>query len=336
MNINHRRTMRSFPRVRGLSLIELMIALVLGLLVVLAAIGIFTANRATYRATESLGRVQENARTAFELMARDLREAGGNPCVHGLPIVNVLNGSAANWWTNLNTWGNSVRGFDDTQAFPNAGFGTGAGNRLTGTDAVQLLSGDDSVATISSHNTAGSQFTLNTSTHGFSSGDLLMACNSRQASVFQASTVSSNTVSHAAGGTSPGNCTAGLGLPAGCSGAVFEFSAPNSVMVRLHATRWYIANNGRGTRSLYQIRLAGGNASNPEEVAEGVQDMRLTYLMRDGTTYLTATQVDASAKGWADVIAVRVELTLEGPERTGGQPITREMIHVASLRNRNA
>ena len=67
---------RPAPRaaVRGLSLIELMIAMMLGLLVVASASAIFLSNRQTYRATEGLGRVQESGRMAFELMARDLRE----------------------------------------------------------------------------------------------------------------------------------------------------------------------------------------------------------------------------------------------------------------------
>ena len=53
---------------RGFSLIEMMIAMVLGLLVVGAAIGIFVSNQQAYRATEGLGRVQENVRMAFEMM----------------------------------------------------------------------------------------------------------------------------------------------------------------------------------------------------------------------------------------------------------------------------
>ena len=60
--------------VRGLTLVELMIAMMLGLLVVGSATAIFISNRQTYRATEGLGRVQENGRMAFELMARDLRD----------------------------------------------------------------------------------------------------------------------------------------------------------------------------------------------------------------------------------------------------------------------
>lgn len=61
---------------RGFSLVELMIAIVLGLVVMGGVISIFVANRQAFRVSENMAHVQENARVAFELLARDLREAG--------------------------------------------------------------------------------------------------------------------------------------------------------------------------------------------------------------------------------------------------------------------
>lgn len=331
---------RPFARnVRGFSLIELMVSLVVGLLVLAAAIGIFLSNRQAYRATEGLSHVQENVRTAFELMSRDIREAGGNPCVNNLPIANVINAPADRWWTDLQNWGTAVRGYGSAEAFPDAAFGTGAAQRLANTDAIQLLSGDDVVATISAHDPGGASFTLNTNVAdlGFGVGDLMLACNSRQASLFQASGVGGTAVSHAAGGT-PGNCTSNLGLigEGGSCGdrPVFTYAAPNSVLVRMHATRWYVANNGRGRSSLYQSRTTGAAISN-EEVIEGVTDMDITYLMRGGTVYVDAATVGAA---WGDVIAARVVLTLESPENVAvtGDRLTRQLIQVTALRNRNS
>ena len=324
-----------FPqRMGGLSLIELMVAMVLGLLVVGAAIGIFLSNRQTYRATENLGRVQESARTSYEMVARDIREAAGNPCVNNVPVVNVINGAAGNWWTNLTTWGDAFRGFADDENLPGGpGFGTATGERLAGTEAVQLLSAEDNVVTISAHNTAGAEFTVNTAGHGFSAGDLAMACNARQASIFQVSSVVGTAIGHGTGGT-PGNCTSGLGLPLNCgAGTVFEYAAPNSVLVGLNASRWLVANNPAGNPALYQVRMVAG-APQMQEIVEGVTDMTVTYLLNDGDQYVAAATVGTR---WPDVVAARIELTLESPDRVGtdGNPITRQVIQVSSLRNRN-
>lgn len=96
MNRPNRSPMRR--RMQGMTLVELMIAITLGLLVMGAAIGIFISNRQVYRAAENLNRVQEGGRVSFELMARDIREAAGNPCVNNVPLVNVVNGGTGNWW----------------------------------------------------------------------------------------------------------------------------------------------------------------------------------------------------------------------------------------------
>ena len=67
-------------RVGGFSLVELMTAMLLSLLLMAAAVSVLVTNKRTYSSTEGLGHIQENARIAFELMSRDIREAGGNPC----------------------------------------------------------------------------------------------------------------------------------------------------------------------------------------------------------------------------------------------------------------
>ena len=67
----------TFHAVRGFSLVELMIALALGLFLTGVAITVVINNRQTFRLAENQARMQENARAAFEMMARDLRAAGG-------------------------------------------------------------------------------------------------------------------------------------------------------------------------------------------------------------------------------------------------------------------
>lgn len=336
MNLHRTHSLRSRRLVRGVTLIELMIALVLGLLVVGAAIGIFVSNRQAFRATENLSRVQENARVAYELMAREVREAGGNPCSRSVPVVNVLNNSTA-WGVN---WTDGVRGYNDADVFSQAAIGTAPGTRVAGTDAIELRSGASGEVTVTDHKPTSAQFKVSTNNHGLSDGDIVMVCDFVQASIFQITNAQNginNTVVHNSGTGTPGNCSKGLGWanPPKCTtnGTPYAYG-PNSIIARLRATGWYIGNNSRGGRSLYQTNGQGVNASIPQEITEGVQNMQIQYLVPGAADY-----VDASAGiNWGQVSAVRIVLTLQGSENVGvdGNPITREVAHVVTLRNRNS
>jgi type IV pilus assembly protein PilW len=70
----------STTRQTGLSLIELMVALLLSGLLLLGLIQIFSASRASYSLAQGAARVQESSRFAFDYLQRDLREAGHFGC----------------------------------------------------------------------------------------------------------------------------------------------------------------------------------------------------------------------------------------------------------------
>ncbi len=61
---------------RGLSLVELMIATVIGLMLMNAVIDIMLNSRQTSRMMEGLSRTQENGRFALDIFSRDIRMAG--------------------------------------------------------------------------------------------------------------------------------------------------------------------------------------------------------------------------------------------------------------------
>lgn len=63
-------------RMTGFSIIELMVALVLGLLVAIAAATVFVQGKRSYGQNEQLSRTQENGRFAVKLLQRDLSMAG--------------------------------------------------------------------------------------------------------------------------------------------------------------------------------------------------------------------------------------------------------------------
>lgn len=297
-------------RQRGLSLVELMIAMLLGLLVVGAAIGIFLSNRQTYRTTESLGEVQESLQTAFELMARDIREAGENPCDVNLPVANVITGATGNWWTN---WAIPLTGFDDG----------GLSSSVSGTDAIRILAPGDVLANVSSH--SGTVLTVDDASD-FSTGQTMMVCDTAQLAIFKAGSVSSGSIDHAA---SAGNCSDSLYVkPAACSAVPYVYPR-NALVSRLVGTQWFIADNGRGGHSLYR----SVDGATKEKMVEGIDDMQISYLQGStATDYVAASSVSS----WNAVTAVRIKLTARSSESTGtdNQPLERSLEHVVTLRSR--
>ena len=60
----------------GMTLIELMIALAIGSFLLLGAVTVFVQSRTTFRVSESISRLQENARFALDRLEADVRMAG--------------------------------------------------------------------------------------------------------------------------------------------------------------------------------------------------------------------------------------------------------------------
>jgi type IV pilus assembly protein PilW len=314
---------------RGFSLVELMVALVLGLLVIGGVGGVFLSQRELYRQNENLARMQENARYAFEVMARSLREAGGNLC-GASNVANVLNNS--DWWAK---WRKSeskssqdIHGYEgNDDSFPKA-FGTGRAERVSGTDAVVVWSGTlNEGVVITQHDPTSAEFKFNPPQHGLEDGDIVMACdNNDRAAIFQVTNVdSSNGTINAS--VSPGilHCSPPPDDP-----------RPYCFISKLAAYAWYIGYNGHGGRSLYRLRIG---KKEPEEVAEGVSNLKIQYLTRDAACYVDADKDcagDEKKTDWTQVVAVRLEFTLQPLENvaTGGGALQRTWNTVVTLRNR--
>jgi type IV pilus assembly protein PilW len=74
-------TLRLHPQ-RGLSLIELMIAMSISALLILGLIEIFSSTRSAFAASEALARTQENSRFAMDYLRRDVRMGGHLGCMN--------------------------------------------------------------------------------------------------------------------------------------------------------------------------------------------------------------------------------------------------------------
>ena len=330
---------------RGFGLVELMVSLVLGMIVVGGALVLLLSTRQATGNTENLSRVQDSVRTSFEMMTREVREAGASPCDSKAPkrdrVSNVLNnaqGANPTWWATRNE---PVLGVDGATVFPAAATGAAVTERVNGTDAVIVryaVTYENLV--ITDHDWPTTLFTTNVAAHGIPVGELVMVCNYNQAAIMSVSAVdlALGTFTHAASAAVAGNCSAGLGLPTTCTaiGVPYRFLSAHlapPLVGRFVAVGWYIGNNGRpetGGRSLYRVTRNG-----TEEVAEGVRDMQLSYLVDGAADYATASAL--AANQWEDVTAVRFDLAFESPDSginaATGQRLVRNVSYTANLRN---
>lgn len=283
LHVNARNAAR---REAGFGLIELMIAMVLGLIVIGAAFAIFMSSQNTYRSNEDLSRIQESARAAFELMSRDIRAAGGSACSN----FSVVEGSGA-----------VVNRFRDAAVTGDA-------------DSLRVVSGDDaaySVVASTSTSVTLDADEIDAADDVFEVDDFILLCNARKTHVVQATGVSGLTVSFAT-------------LPGGYNPTADEFAPPGAVVLaRLRDVNWFVQANDRGGDSLFVSRMGG----DPEEVAEGVQSLSFTYLETGSNDYV-ATPAD-----WRNVIAVRMNMTLQGVS-ADGESLTRTVSNVVSMRGR--
>lgn len=114
----------------GMTLIELMVALAIGAFLMIGAITVFMQSRTTFRVTESLSRLQENARIAIEIMEPDIRMAhywGLTTTTASIanragPAAGAFPGLTASMQSCGNNW---VVNFDQAVSGSNNSFGLG-------------------------------------------------------------------------------------------------------------------------------------------------------------------------------------------------------------------
>lgn len=340
---------------KGLSLVELMIAMTLGLATIAAVGWVYLGTSKTYRTQDAFARLQEGARYAFEVIGNDLRMTGTTGCSYATS-VNVVNGYDTRWYTNLLE-----------QPLVSAEQDAAAGTVTEFSDALRVLRTDVSTEyVVQSHDGTG---TFTFTSHDLTPGALLVATDCDHVAVFQASAAGSPNVSHAATGM-PGNSTANLG-----SGGVVKTYPAGARVYRLSASTYYIANNPAGEPSLFRLRPIGANATpTAEELIEGVEDLQVSFGVDTDATpdgqanfvdpdgdddpYLRGDQIiagvvpGASAQDrWNRVVSVRISVlmrtvednvvpteqtyTYSGASTTAGDLRLRKVFtHVVKIRNR--
>lgn len=289
----------------GVGLIEIMIALVIGLILIAGVGRIFLDSKQTYRLQDAQSRMQENARFALELLTNDIRMAGFSGCANlssitpnviaNPPIIALTAATAASgndavsssWNPALSTTlsGLSSPLLPDTDVIT-VQFSQGCGAHLKGNMAVVNAN-----LQIMSPNSCG-----------IDAGDALMISDCVAADVFRATSASGGAPTQTIAHANDVNTSNNLSKTYQQDAELFIFASRS----------YYIANGAGGQPSLWRLdNTAATGGDNPLELVEGVENMQILYGEdtngdRIPDQYLTVNNVG----NLANVVAVRASLLL--------------------------
>lgn len=345
------------PRIRaqaGLSLVELMIALVIGTLLILGVVQVFAASRAAYQLSEGLARVQENGRFAMDFLQRDIRMAGHFGCVNDQ--AHALNNPPGMRTTFAATphpgldYAFSIRGYEAQGTQPSAmldlsdGLTTGgddyspalpteiasaASNRIDGSDIIVLrylapegvpvtAIGGTAIAPVFHFDPAR----WNVLRSGADNPGLYGVADCLNATVFQA-----NSVDPVAGTVTVG------AAPVNASPDFTQlFTAGQTTLYRAESVVYYVGMNGSGVPALYRLRFqaapGGGLASDPQELVEGIENLQIIYGVDrelspssppsgfiDKQLVASHSILSGQEEGWRRVGSVQVAVLASSPGR---------------------
>ncbi|MBF0114021.1 MAG: PilW family protein [Magnetococcales bacterium] len=303
----------------GFSLLELMIALTVGLLLLSGLLTLFNSTKQTYQWNTQLARLQENGRLAMELLTREIRHTGYWGCTGQSTLNNLLVTPNNLSWLTIER----IHGYDHLQpgSLPSALQGLA----VPGNDVIVLSGMDFSQRTLASHDACAAQFTL-AQTHDLQANELVALSDCQQTVLLQITQAngSNRTLNHAASGGSIGNRSDCLGgdCSGSCASSWYQF-APGTPLAPLRSIAFFVGNSANGEPALFWQLLNRSDTPSRNELVEGVENMQILYGFdsdgdRVANQYLRADQVD-SANGWNNIVSVRIALLLRSADHMRSQ-----------------
>ncbi|OOG36935.1 PilW family protein [Polaromonas sp. A23] len=294
-------------RQRGMTLVELLIALVLSLAVLIGLSSVYVAAKQSFRFQENTGRLQEDGTFALDAISKELRMAGFAGCA-GLKKVTVgaittyyptsvlssgspsgING--ANPLAQIETSSaevilqpltplNFIRGFDNV---PSGMFASGAAPSSSGTDSLLFSGGStESVAVSAPMGTTTSTLTIAADPYGWRNATLNGGAYNMVVSDCDSSTVFDGKVSVSAGVYSIAHDT-GLGNAGGTFASSYLYgpddgAKPGAIVSLMRWNFFYVATrSGATTPSLYRVTFNGNTRLAAEEIVSNVESLQLHY-----------------------------------------------------------
>ncbi len=295
---------RAHSSQRGFTLIELMIAMLIGVFLMAGVIQIFLSAKQAYRLQENLSRLQENGRFAMDFITKDVRMAGFMGCSKALPLplgtiteqtkINGIANATNNWSSNACSANNECIPTRDVISFQ---YAKSCGGQLTSASASA-----DTVLHISTSNSCG-----------INVGDQLLIADCTKSDVFSATVVTPTPTSTA---PNPYNIT---------HTAFSSAYNTDAELFALQSVSYYIRSGTGGAPSLWRIDNTKGvsGSTNPAELVEGVENMQILYGVDTDQTpdyvanyYVNATTVNSTnvntttgtVSAWTRVVSIRINL----------------------------
>jgi type IV pilus assembly protein PilW len=331
------RTDRTLRRQKGVTLVELMVALLLGMLLTAGMIQVFASNRVTYEFNQGLSRIQENARFALDHIAYTTRMAGYRGCLSDVAfhnnlaipspfrddIENGLQGHNANGTATGQTFAPvavdpvpSANPADWTPALP-----AELNNRvIPGSDVLVVRSvGGDAHPLVTPFSDSAQLFVAGP--HDFFLGEILVVTDCQKASIFQVTNSTTvgfgvNLVHSSAGSYTPGNSSPTWGPE--------QSYGLGSEVARLNTYAFYVGRGASGRPTLFQLRLqligAGAAGFAPEELIEGVDTMQVRYgVDTDNDGAIDNWQTADGVADWTQVLSAEVTLLARATDEYGSE-----------------
>ncbi|MGB5442299.1 MAG: PilW family protein [Gammaproteobacteria bacterium] len=267
-------------RCKGFTLVELMIALLLGLILMAGVISIFMSSKQSYAAVHVLARLQENGRYGMDIISADLRRAGylsGNANVDTIGGTEGVSTTDDSCLTSGSTWGRMIErrvfGLDDS----NTGYACIPGSAYTRGDVLTL------------------RYASPVEAASFSANRVYLRSSLFEGRIFKGSSEASNTI---------------LENPQTTRELVAHsyYIGPSSVECPA----------GTAVPALHWLSMDDNGQPASEELMVGAEHLQLQYGVdtdANGSVeqFLDADTVSTNAAfDWDDVIAVRVWLLVRG------------------------
>lgn len=320
----------------GFTLVEVMVALLIGAILSGAAISVLVTSKRSYEIQDDLARLQENARFAMDQMMRDLRMAGYFGCMADIgKVTNHVVGGAGTLFDALI----GLEGFEANAApaattwFPSASTADtpptiGAIAAIAGSDlvTVRYLAPDDPFTVEAPFMPQSSAVLHAAAGNGLVQGEIIAVSDCSSADVFQISNSNpdgSGTIGHNTGAaTVPGNENNPPvpGCPGGVSHCLSKVYEGDAVLMRLRAVRYFVGQDAGGP-ALYRVAaVVTGTTAAPaaQRLVDGVEMLQLTFGEdTDGDdaadTYRTANAV----ANWSQVHTARIGLLVRTVDQYG-------------------